>query len=273
MKKTIGILFMLLAVVSAMAQRTKTVRASGEAFGKDMDKVRAEALRNAKQAALTEAGVEEKITSIASVIVGNGGSEVLQVQSELGMIELDGRVLLKDKPEYTDYVVNGLIRSVATIRAKVVVEEENGDLAFGVKVEGMREVYRDGERMEFGVTPYGSDCYVRVFWFDGMPADRHEGAVLYPDASGRYVDAPFQAGSTYRFPNLPKSHSNGRPTRIAMRKQAEGLTETCIVWVVALKQQVPYDVPCTYEDFLKWLYRIPADKRVVRYQPVTILDK
>ena len=272
MKKAIGILMMLLAVVPAMAQRTKTVRASGEAFGTDLVKVRAEALRNAKQAALTEAGVEEKVTSIASVIVGNGGSEVLQVQNELGMIELEGRVMLKDEPEYATSFVNGLIRVAATIRAKVVVEE-NGDPAFGLKVEGMRDVYRDGERMEFEVTPYGSDCYVRVFWFDGMPADQHEGAVLYPDAGGRYVDAPFQAGTTYRFPKLPESHSNGRPTRIAMRKQAEGPTETCIVWVVALKQQVPYDVPCTYEDFLKWLYRIPADTRVVRYQPVTILDK
>lgn len=110
-----------------------------------------------------------------------------------------------------------------------------------------------------------------TFWFDGMPSERHEGAVMYPDQGGRYVDAPFKSGESYLFPKLPETHNNGRPTKITMRKQVDGKTETDIIWVVALKKQIPYDVPCTYEDFLKWLHRIPADQRVVRYQPVTII--
>lgn len=271
MKKFNAIVLLLAVTVSLAAQRSKNVMASGEAFGSNIETVREEALRNAKRAALIEAGVQENITSLASVIIANGGSEVLQAENELSMIELDGRVTIKGEPQYEEGIVNGMVRIKAVIRASVVVEDAKDDPAFGLKVEGIRDVYRDGERMEFTVTPYGRDCYVRVFWFDGMPAERHDGAVLYPDEGGRYVDAAFRAGTSYLFPKLPATHSSGRPTKIAMRKQAEGPMEQCIIWVVALKRQVPYDVPCTYEDFLKWLLRIPASERVVRYQPVTIL--
>lgn len=273
MKRIVAIVMLLLTVMSVSAQKTKTVKASGEAYGTDITMVSVDALQAAKRNALIEAGVQENITTMASVIIGNGGSEVLQVQNELSMIELDGRVALKGEPEYTTGIVNGMIHVRAAITAKVSVAEEKRDPTFGLKVEGISEVYRDGDCMEFTVTPYGSDCYLRVFWFDGMPADRHEGAVMYPDEGVRFVDAPFKKGVAYHFPKLPETHSTGRPTKIIMPKQVEGPTEVDIIWVVALKKQVPYDVPCTYEDFLKWLHRIPANERVVRYQPVTIIGK
>lgn len=277
MRKAILFLVIIAITANLSAQKTKTVTASGEAFGSCIEQVKEDALNNAKRSALIEAGVQERISSLASIIISSGTSQAMQVENELSMLELDSRLTLKDDPGYEMDIVNGMVHVKATVRAKVMVDEEKNDPTFGLKLEGMDAVYRDGENMEFTITPYGSDCYVRIFWFDGMPSDHHPGAVLYPDPSGRYfVDAVFEAGKPYSFPKLPeKTHCNPErinPARLPMGIQKEGETsETCIVWVVALKKQVPFDVDCTYEAFLKWLRRIPANERVVRYQPVTTL--
>lgn len=275
MRKTILFLVIIAITANLSAQKTKTVTASGEAFGSCIEQVKEDALNNAKRSALIEAGVQERISSLASIIISSGTSQAMQVENELSMLELDSRLTLKDDPGYEMDIVNGMVHVKATVRAKVMVDEEKNDPTFGLKLEGMDAVYRDGEYMKFTITPYGSDCYVRIFWFDGMPSDHHPGAVLYPDPSGRYfVDAVFEAGKPYSFPDLPeRTHCNPEHSaRLPMGIQKEGETsETCIVWVVALKKQVPFDVDCTYEAFLKWLRRIPANERVVRYQPVTTL--
>lgn len=269
--KHILLAFFVVLAFSAGAQQTRTVVATGDAYGKDVDVTRADALQKAKQNALLEAGVKETISSMASIIFSGEGTDMKHVQNELAIIELDGRMTMKSEPEYTTEVVGDLLHVTAKIYAAVLVEDETVDPAFGLKVEGMRSVYRDGERMEFTITPYGNDSYIRIFWFDGTPGMQQEGALMYPDAGGRYKDAVFVEGKEYLFPKLPETHSNGRPTRVTMRKESGTAVENCVVWVVALKNKVPYDVPCTYSEFLKWLHSIPAAERVVRYQPVTII--
>ena len=91
----LALLLVIVAPLSAQRERTRTVTATGSyvaginetpAYGQ------AQALFEAKKQALREAGVMEDISSTAIIVAGSGAENFKEINSELGRIELEGRV-------------------------------------------------------------------------------------------------------------------------------------------------------------------------------------
>lgn len=257
----------------AVGQRAKTVTATGTAVGTDVRTVKKEALHNAKVNALREAGVAEAVQSFTTTYVGQGGSAATQSASaELGMLMLDGQVRLKGEPKYEVTAPNqdNLMRATVTIRAEVM-EEERGDPEFRIRVSGLQPTYRDGEQVKFSVTAY-RDCYIRIFWFDQASSAQVEGQMIYPLAK-RYRDRLWKADVEYRYPKLPAEYVMGNPLKVEAYKQTDQRLESTMLFVVALKKQIPYEREvCNYEQFIDWLLDIPADQRTVYWQPIGIVE-
>lgn len=271
MKKTLLLLIVLLPLLG-MAQRTKTVTATGSAVGTDVVEVKKEALRKAKVNALQEAGVMEAVQSFTTTYLEADDASITQnAAAELGMLMLDGQVRLKGEPRYevTPPNEDNLMRATVTIRAEVR-EEEPSDPEFRIKVGGLQPTYRDGEQVRFAITPF-RDCYIRIFWFDQARSAKVEGDMIYPMAK-RYRDQLWKGDTEYRYPGLPAEFLLGNPLKVEAYKQTDQLMETTLLFVVALKKQIPYEREvCNYDQFIDWLLDIPADQRTVYWRPIGIV--
>ena len=263
---------LLLLTLQGMAQHKKTVTATGTAVGTDVIAVKRDALYDAKKNALREAGVAEAVHSFATTYIGSDNSASMQsVGSELSILMLDGQVRLKGEPKYEVTAPNAdnLMRATVTIRAEVL-EQEASDPEFRIRVSGLQPTYRDGERVAFTVMPY-RDCYVRIFWFDQASNAQVEGNMIYP-MDKRYYDKPWHTNTEYHYPRLPAEYLRGNPLKVEAYKQTDATMETTLLFVVALKKQIPYNREvCNYGQFIDWLLDIPADQRTVYWQPIGIV--
>ena len=272
----LAIMCLLFAGGTVFAQRTKTVTvsASGAAVNSDVRIAKRDALHEAKKNALLEAGVDENVQSVTTrVIDGDAGGQLQSSVSEVSMLMVDGKVRLKGEPKYEVGMPNAdnLIRVECSIRAEVI-KEEHPDETFRMKVEGLRSIYRDGEKVAMTFTPF-ADCWLRVFWFDRAVDAEVEGAMVFP-AAGTYRDLPLQADTVYSFPKMPKRFVVGNPQDLTAFKQSSEMMETNIVFVVALKKPIPYNrAQCNYEEFIDWLMEMPADQRFVYWTPIGIVEK
>ena len=222
----------------------------------------AKALFNAKEEALRKAGVFENIHSIAIIEIGGGDENFKEINSELARIELEGRVLVKDKTEEMQSQ-GGLYTYITTIHADVKVEETEEDLLFDFEENGLRNTYLDGEKMTFTVTPT-KDCYLRIFYFD-----RSASIQLFPDTN--YMDILFESDVPVTFP-LPNDQRYldgpfSRPQEYTMELSENGIDiEQGVLLIIALKNRVPFSKEVTYENVIRWLFKIKRkDKRVHGY--------
>lgn len=263
---------LLLLPLLGVAQRTQVVTATGSAVGTDVVETKQAALHNAKLNALQAAGVMEAVQSFTTTYVGQTDASVVQsAAAELGMLMLDGQVRLKDEPQYVVTPPNedNLLRATVTIRAEVLAEERN-DPEFRIRVSDLQPTYRDGEQVSFAITPF-RDCYIRIFWFDQARNAQVEGDMIYPLAK-RYRDQLWKSDFEYRYPKLPADYLIGNPLKVEAFKQTDQMLETTLLFVVALKKQIPYErAVCNYGQFIDWLLDIPADQRTVYWQPIGIV--
>lgn len=266
----------MLPSVTILAQRsqTVTVTAVGSAVGTDVVAVKRAALYEAKRNALQEAGVPELVQSVTTLMLDvEEGSMLHSVATEVSLLMLDGKVRLKKEPVYTMDIPNrdNLLHVACTIRAEVVVEEAT-DETFRLRVEGLRNTYREGERVEMEITPF-ADCWVRIFWFDRATDAAVEGAMVYPDAV-HYNDLLWKKERPYSFPALPREYVKGNFQLLEAFKQSYASIEANIIFVVALKKPIPYDgEDYSYESFINWLIKIPANQRHVYWRPIGIVEK
>lgn len=269
------LLILLICTVSfpLQAQKTKKVNAEGQAVGTDLTQVRKEALHNAKLNALQEAGVSEIIHSFSTILIDKEETSFSNsVNQELSLLLLDGQVRLRKQPEYKDEFVDNIIKVTAKIVADVIMEDDS-DEEFRIKIEGLRETYREDERVQFNITPYGQDCYIRIFWFDQEPSASVEGEQIYP-LKNKYADIVFKKENTYTYPCLPQEYCLGNPLKVEVFKQTNKQIETTLIFVVALKKQIPYDKEkYSYEEFIDWLLHIPTNQRTVKFQAIGIVGK
>lgn len=260
---------MLISIVSkplfAQREQIREVTVTGTYIANENDspaEAYANALFNAKKEALKEAGVFENISSTAIIEIGGSGDNFREINSELARIELEGRVLVKKK-EQSMQPYNGLYKYIVTISADVKVEESEEDLKFDFTTEGLRNTYLDGEKMTFTVTPT-KDCYLRIFYFD-----RSASIQLFPDTN--YKDILFESDVPVTFP-LPNDQRYldgpfSRPQEYTMGLSENGIDiEQGVLLIIALKNRVPFSKEVTYENVIRWLFKIKRkDKRVHGY--------
>lgn len=266
-----ALLLSLVMSIYAQHEQTHTVTATGSyatnqnetpAYGK------AQALLEAKKQALREAGVVEDISSTSIIVIGGGTDDFQEINSELGRIELEGRVRVKEQTDAPpQFTADGLIKYTTTIRAEVVVEETEDDLMFQFKTEGLRNSYRDSTKMIFTITPT-ADCYLRIFFFGRTPS---ASAQIYPK-EGVFKDVQLKAGVPVHFPPETKPFVYDKPFEYTIELDDKRHNhEQDVVLIVALKKPIPFVEDVTYENVIHWLSRIKRSEKRVEWHGINIV--
>ena len=275
MKKKISfilMLFLALAPSVLVAQRTKNVRGvKGVGRAASIPAAKAAAMSNAKLKALSAAGIPENVYSWGNVMITSSGTTASEARaSEFASVMVDGRVRVKSE-KYADIRVIGegdLLESTVEISAEVFVDKE--DPTFGIKVDGLKTFYRDGDIVTFDVTTF-KDCYLRVFWLSVDANATVSGEQVFPHTT-LYEDNIFKIGGVYNFPGLTDGYikPGHKPKLQAMIESPTENEETFMIMVVALKRPVPFtESVCSFKTFAEWWYNIPADERTMKFYAVT----
>ena len=215
------------------------------------------ALEDAKINAMRKAGVPERLWSVTGLINEDDGSEFSQVLSRMTTLEVNGLITVKEV-DYSEEMIDGRRYAVATIDADVKIVDTEVDLTFQMEVDGLKNVYGNGEAMSFKVCIYGHDAYLTIFWFDD-----DGGSLIYPSEFDSRMQ--FRKNAEYTFPlnqgieyvmeKLDKSHK----------------METINFIAVATKRDIPFlEDDITFDSVLKWLYSIPADERAACREAIII---
>ena len=215
------------------------------------------ALEDAKINAMRKAGVPERLWSVTGLINEDDGSEFSQVLSRMTTLEVNGLITVKEV-NYSEETIDSRRYAVATIDADVKIVDTEVDLTFQMEVDGLKNVYGNGEAMSFKVCIYGHDAYLTIFWFDD-----NGGSLIYPSEFDSRMQ--FRKNAEYTFPlnqgieyvmeKLDKSHK----------------METINFIAVATKRDIPFlEKDITFDSVLKWLYSIPADERAACREAIII---
>ena len=275
MKKNILIsIFVVLLMIplETNAQRTKNVKGvKGVGRAASIPEAKAAALRDVKLKALSAAGIPENVYSWGNVVISTSGTTSSEAHaSEFATVMVDGRVRIKSE-KYGDIRVIGegdLLESSVEVSAEVYIDKE--DPTFGIKVEGLKNFYRDNDVVTFDVTTF-KDCYIRVFWLSVDADAQVGGEQVYPHPA-LYEDKMFKGGNIYTFPKLTNEYCKPghKPKLQAVIENQSNNDETFMVMVVALKQAVPFtESVCDFKNFAEWWYSIPASERTMKFYAVT----
>lgn len=214
------------------------------------------ALEDAKVNALRKAGVSEKIWSNTSLVKDQDNSEYKELLSQMISLRVDG-VINVTEVKYSTKTIDNKFYAIAVIDASVK-EGEPADLSFAVDVNGISSVYREGDSLAFDLKIYGSDAYVKLFWFTD-----NVGEITYPNQFEQ--NQIFRKETNYHFP----LDCNLSYNMIKRDKSKE--YEKISLFVIATKQNVPYmDKDVTFDSMLKWIFKIPISE-LASYRMVSII--
>lgn len=226
----------------------------------DVSAVQAEerALMEAKKEALRKAGVMESVWSVMGQVTSGDGTSFSEAYSSVSTFSINGLVNVIDKKveDYWDENLKRLFK-VVTIEANVTKDDVKEDLSYKLEVKGIEPVYKEDDVFKCSFNIYGTDSYVKVFWFTN-----DEAAMLYPNEYEG--DQVFKVGQTY---NVPVTDA----IELVMAKSDPDVdTEFINVVVVATKKNYPYLEKMDMMSILSWIYSIPADQRVVFHDSTII---
>ncbi len=215
------------------------------------------ALNEAKKEALRRAGVMENVWSVFGQITQESGTEFEEVYSQMNILAIGGMVNVtkQEVEEVWDTDTRSLYK-VVTIDAEVKKDDE-ADKAYALEVKGFAPVYNAGEAFTCSLRVFGTDSYLKFFWFDS-----NGGSLLYPnDYEGNRV---LEAGKEYQLP-----FHYGVQYLMDKQSAGSGSEKINMMWV-ATKDNIPFTGEVTYENVLKWIYAIPNSRRCAHYDLVMI---
>lgn len=256
----IAILLMTAPAYCGYSQNKKVRNVTGRCeITRDLSLSQAEqkALEDAKLNAMRKAGVSERLWSVTGLINEDDGSEFSQVLSRMTTLEVNGLITVKEV-NYSEEMIDGRRYAVATIDADVKIVDTEVDLTFQMEVDGLKNVYENGDAMTFKVNIYGHDAYLTIFWFDD-----NGGSLIYPsEFDSRML---FKKNVEYTFP------LNQGIEYVMEKLDNSSRMETINFIAVATKRDIPFlEKDITFDSVLKWLYSIPADERAACREAIII---
>ncbi len=263
MRKILTLLILTFFLLPAFGQRQKTVHATGTAVGKDLETTYEEALYKAKKDALLQAGFTESVTSFTTLHVGAHTEMSGILSNELSLIELDGRVRLVREPEISRNLVNNLVETSVSIVADVFLEDKKTDPEFSFKVDGFKELYHNETTIDFSILPF-KDGYLRVFWFDASPKQKHSGDIIFPNPDF-FRDVLLKKGTRYAFPPTTAEFNLNGEIEFTAEKLHDSPLEPNLILIVLLKRPIPFTESVDYQTVYRWLLNIPADERCYKW--------
>lgn len=223
-----------------------------------VDEAEERALLEAKKDALGRAGIMENVWSVMGSISSSDGENFAEAYSSVSTLAINGLVSVLDKKveDVWDPKMKRLFK-VVTIEADVTKNDVEEDLTYKLDVNGIESVYREGEHFKCSFKVYGSDSYVKLFWFTN-----DEAAMIYPnDYEGNML---FTTGGSYTFPVT-------EDIDLVMEKSRKDIqTEFINVIVLATKKDFPYLGNMDFQSILSWIYNIPADQRTMHHEAIVI---
>ena len=233
--------------------QTVTVTAVGswDLANLTLEKARQNALDNAKEEALRNAGIPEEFIIVNTGLVSEKFFHFVSHSNS----ELQGEIVSYD-------VLNQSVQNEGNryfyrveIRARVRTSKVRRDLEFVASVEGIKNLpYRDGELFTFDIRP-NRNCYVHVFWFD----EEGKGASVYPNPA-----EPPELLEQHRVYSFPRTQN------YRVRKENRELIENNSLVFVFTKRNIPFTESVTFENIQQWTTRIPSNERYLNYTAIVI---
>lgn len=234
-------------------RKTKEIKvpeATGSAIGGPDDspaQVKQKAINAAKVDAMRKAGISEQINSYSDYFRSESNNKMEELFSSDVLSNIRGSV--KDVEELfakAGVSDDGHITYTVKISCTVIKYTTERDLTFDAKIEGIKMFYREGEGLEFTVTPT-AECYIRAFMFFN-----DEAFVLLPNQVEK--ETLLKSGETKSFPYEAGSYELDAGGKIS---------ETNRLIFVFLKQDIPYFDKVAYQNIIDWVFTIPPDERLI----------
>jgi hypothetical protein len=251
------------APVLLMAQKPKTVRATGSAISHDLtpEQTRSKAIEDAKRNALAAAGVAETISFTDFSYKFEDNARFQEIFQAISSIETGGEIIvdkiLNEKKFFNEF---GNMVVEVEIEATIYRHREKSDPGFVLMVEGIDEVYKNEELLKFQVTP-AKPGYLKIFNITD-----EDSYMLYPyrnQEHPQYNDVPdrlFVANQKVTLP-LHAAFIDGYFLEIDTPGK---LQEFNILMFVFTKKDIPFMGEGSFNNIMKWIYAIPPDERTTQ---------
>ncbi len=263
------VLLLIFANVNVSGQKKKTVRAKGIYMTRELtpEQARAKAIEDAKRNALANAGVSETVTFTDFSYKFEDNEKFGEIFQAISMIATGGEIIVDEilSEELTFNEFDNMVVEVE-IEATIFNHRKKADPTFLFVVEGIDEVYKNEDLLQFYVTPT-QDAYLKIF---NITED--ETGLLYPYRSRenpQYNDNPnrlFKAGEVAQLPLHPV-FSDGYFLEVDIPGKTQ---EFNILLFVFTKQNIPFIEEPTFNNVMKWIYSISPDERVMKQEGFVI---
>ena len=263
MKRTLFLLLALItvAIVSPEAySRPRKVTATGRCLQEDHmtgEQAIEFARREAKKEALRIAGVKEHVWSVFGINISSEGNDpaFIEAYSEQSFVAIDGMLSGYEEQISTEFNAElGVPVRIVTITANVDADEQTEDLTYKIRVDGLKDLYNDGDEFDCSIKIFGYDSFLKVFYFNDEEAD-----LIYP--------VEFDRGIIYSKNMIHKIPAH---TKFIASKDPEDDQAYVNIVFVATKRNFPYTAKPDAKSIMSWIYNLPADERAFEMKRVTI---
>ncbi len=259
-----NLLIILLLIVNIplhlAAQKKTTVVATGKYASSDLtpEQTRAKAIEDAKHNALIKAGVAENITFTDFSYKYDDNERFNEIFQAISSIQTGGEIIvdkvLNEKKYFNEF---GNMVVQVEIEATIFRHKEKPDPRFLFTVEGVDEVYKDGDYLQFNFTPT-QDGYLKIF--NITDEDTY---LLYPYKSQEQPalnDDPDRLFKKRRTVQLPVHPAYRDGYFLGIDKPGK-TREFNILMFVYTKENIPFIDEANFTNVMKWIYSIPPDER------------
>ena len=157
---------LLFVSFTAGAQDKKTVRATGVYMSRDLtpEQTKAKAIEEAKRNALLKAGISETVSVTDFNYQFEDNEKFREIFQSISSIETGGEIIvdtiLSEKKSFNEF---GNMQVEVEIQATVFQHSQQADPTFLIKVEGIDEVYKNEDYLQFSFTPT-QNGYLRIWY-------------------------------------------------------------------------------------------------------------
>lgn len=245
------------------AQKKQKVRAKGSYFSSDLtpEQTKRKAIEEAKREALVKAGVSESVSFSDFSYQFEDNEKFGEIFQTISAIETGGEIIvdtiLSETRHFNEF--DNMVIEVE-IEATVYEHKAKADPKFIIEIEGIDEVYKNEDYLQFKFTPQ-HDGYLKIFNITD-----EETYLLYPykDPNNKMLndnqDKLFTKRVTEQFPLHP-AYREGYYLEINTPGKTQ---EFNILMFVYTKQNIPYTGSVNFKNMMSWIYSIPPDERVTK---------
>lgn len=246
----------------SLAQKKINVTAKGSYEARDftIEEVKNKAIEEAKHNAMIKAGISENVKISDFLYTFEDDEQFKDIFQSFISTETGADIIVKNIRELNrDINEFGNILIEVEIDAIIIKHTEKSDPAFNFKVEGIRDIYYEGDPLDFSFLPTRNG-YLKVF-----NVAEESAFILYPysDPEHSYLndetDRIFMKNREVFFP--VNDMMDGYYFEI---DSEDAKTEYNLLIFVFTKEEYPFIKEVNVPNIMSWIFEIPLDQRAVQ---------